>query len=951
MDIDDLPGMSDSEEDEQQYSNDQHNSYGAADNDIDAYAKISKSSVEGLGSIDAAMDDASSEDENPRGAMRDDIQIAQDRPTTSAGRAAKASSNWDLGVSTPSPEASRKTTPISSQDAAKTKDEEAGKLAALKAQLQKESEAEIARMKTTLQQEQEAKLSNFKAQLQRDTDAKKSAMEAQSKAQVDKVEAEGRQQAKDAQAKADDATSAAAKAAAAKLKTSEQQLTGEHETKLAELKKAHAGALDAARQENESAAQKKEKEDFDGKVAELKKDSDAKLAKAKADAEEKLESELAQLNSDTTQEISELRAKKMGQAKVDLSAANEAELKRLRRSAEKEKEELKAKQKTEMAALENALKTTLDKEKTRVATELAAERTKLQALHKDNVLKLKDDIKTVQDAETKKYGDELKAVKDAASMRVEMNREQDKLEKEFKQKTEERRAQVDQECEQDLAASRKAHNAKLSSIQRQHCDAVEKLEKELKATAAKHRQTVQKDEEQKLHELQREIETLREECDREQQQLKSELQQAKDRYEVSVAALKEDQAELDAKRDDVKDASAKHAKLAAEISNADETIATKSKEIAALTEESTKLSAQMTGIKTEHEEATQKLADTNEALDKARVQVEEATKAQAQAQNQGGFPHPHPHPHPGRQAQRAWGPPEDANNTPIVQPPASNPEVPPHAHRAHVPQQAHVPHHQAPYMHVPYPLGAHTPSYTPPVSTYPAAYQTNVGQGSRGRQPHRYAATYSNNGRGPSGVYTYPNGPADGAALSSDDEQLQWAQGLVSQHARQKSRKKASKVLREMRLQRKTVASSVVDHDLLHDIKQILSDSKVDSVDVDYIVNKDRYGEFTGDGAGYRYDGDTEHSAARPARTDNYRAPKVRSRPDLSAKAAHTFDVWAANREHTARVLDHHADWLQDFRQSLHRSTLDMSERACGPPRPTMHYVSRSFLDKYDESI
>ena len=107
-------------------------------------------------------------------------------------------------------------------------------------------------------------------------------------------------------------------------------------------------------------------------------------------------------------------------------------------------------------------------------------------------------------------------------------------------------------------------------------------------------------------------------------------------------------------------------------------------------------------------------------------------------------------------------------------------------------------------------------------------------------QQQRYSAKYSNNSGVPRGVYAYPQAAHDGGNLSSDDDQLQWAQQVVSQHARQKNKKKASKVLREMRLHRKAATSSVQDHDLLHDIKQILADSKVDSVDVDYIMANDR---------------------------------------------------------------------------------------------------------------
>ena len=62
------------------------------------------------------------------------------------------------------------------------------------------------------------------------------------------------------------------------------------------------------------------------------------------------------------------------------------------------------------------------------------------------------------------------------------------------------------------------------------------------------------------------------------------------------------------KRADLKDATAKNEKLAAEISAADETIAKKAAEIAKLTDEGAALAEKTAEAKAEHEEATKALA-------------------------------------------------------------------------------------------------------------------------------------------------------------------------------------------------------------------------------------------------------------------------------------------------------------------------------------------------------
>ena len=64
---------------------------------------------------------------------------------------------------------------------------------------------------------------------------------------------------------------------------------------------------------------KKEQDSVGAQISAATKENEARLTKVKADGD----AAVAKVSSESTQEVSALREKKLGQAKVDLTAANE----------------------------------------------------------------------------------------------------------------------------------------------------------------------------------------------------------------------------------------------------------------------------------------------------------------------------------------------------------------------------------------------------------------------------------------------------------------------------------------------------------------------------------------------------------------------------------------------------------------------------------------------------
>jgi hypothetical protein len=184
-----------------------------------------------------------------------------------------------------------------------------------------------------------------------------------------------------------------------------------------------------------------------------------------------------------------------------------------------------------------------------IATDAEAAEGKLKKESASKIAALKADLAKLESAAQNSYDDKLQAAENSSVARKklgeEMAAERRKLETELEETMTTRTKQATADFELEVAELRRVHQSKMRTMRSENGDALEQVEIELKAEQKSFRAALEAKEGTKLTELQQLIQTQREACDREEEELRQELQRLKDAFEVESTALAKDQARVE----------------------------------------------------------------------------------------------------------------------------------------------------------------------------------------------------------------------------------------------------------------------------------------------------------------------------------------------------------------------------------------------------------------------